>query len=214
MEPRIGIIGSGIVAKTLAKGFASKGYDVVMGTRDVSKILDFATEHRIGVAGFAEAAAQAEIVVLAVKGSAAISALDMVGAEALDGKIVIDTTNPIADEPPDAGVLRYFTPANKSLMEQLQAAYPGAHFVKAWNSIGNAFMVDPVFPDGPPTMFYCGDDESAKDVVAGILRQFGFEPEDMGGSPGARPLEALCQLWCIPGILGKGWNHAFRLLRA
>lgn len=213
MKPRIGILGSGVVAKTLAKGFCDKGYDVVMGTRDASKLSEFAATNRVGVAGLAEAAAQAEIVVLAVKGTAARAVLKLTGAEDLEGKIVIDTTNPIADEPPDGSVLRYFTRANESLMEQLQADVPGARFVKAWNTIGNVYMVDPSFPDGKPTMFICGNEETAKGMVAEILREFGFDPEDMGGASGARPLEALCQLWCIPGFLGKGWNHAFKLIR-
>jgi predicted dinucleotide-binding enzyme len=132
----------------------------------------------------------------------------------LTGKIVIDTTNPIAEAPPVDGVLQYFTGPNESLMERLQQAAPGARFVKAFNSVGNAFMVNPTLAGGPPTMFYCGNDSDAKVVVAELLTRFGWEPADMGTAAGARAIEPLCQLWCIPGLRGGSWTHAFKLLRA
>jgi predicted dinucleotide-binding enzyme len=185
-----------------------------MGSRDPGKIAAFAREHRLACGTFAEAAASGEILVLAVKGTAAIDALALAGEGALADKIVIDTTNPIDDRPPDRGVLRYFTGPNDSLMERLQAAHPRARFVKAWNSVGNAFMVDPQLPGGPPTMFFCGDDAGAKERVSGILRQFGWEPEDVGSAASARALEPLCQLWCLPGFLRNSWSHAFKLLKA
>jgi predicted dinucleotide-binding enzyme len=127
---------------------------------------------------------------------------------------VIDATNPIGGGPPVNGVLSYFTPQNESLMERLQKAYPAAHFVKAFNSVGHGQMINPHFAGGRPTMFICGDDADAKKTVAQILDQFGWETEDMGAVEAARAIEPLCRLWCIPGI-GKGdWSaHAFKLLR-
>jgi predicted dinucleotide-binding enzyme len=98
-------------------------------------------------------------------------------------------------------------------MERLQRAFPDARFVKAFNSVGNALMVNPSFPGGKPTMFYCGNDPDAKRDVARLLEQFGFELADMGKAAGARAIEPLCQLWCIPGFLENRWDHAFRLLR-
>jgi len=86
--------------------------------------------------------------------------------------------------------------------------------VKAFNSVGNAFMVNPSFPGGKPTMFYCGNDGPAKAVVARILDQFGWEGADMGGAAAARAIEPLCQLWCIPGLRENRWRHALRLLQA
>jgi predicted dinucleotide-binding enzyme len=214
MAAKVGVLGSGIVAQVLAAGFSKKGYEVRMGSRDPGKLAVFAREHRLAAGTVAEAAVSGEILVLAVKGSAAIEALALAGDEALADKIVIDTTNPIEDRPPERGVLRFFTGPNDSLMERLQAAHPRARFVKAWNSVGNAFMVDPELPGGPPTMFFCGDDARAKERVAGILRQFGWEPEDVGSAASARALEPLCQLWCLPGFLHDSWSHAFKLLRA
>jgi predicted dinucleotide-binding enzyme len=125
---------------------------------------------------------------------------------------VIDTTNPIADAPPVDGVLQYFTGPNASLLERLQAAFPDARLVKAFNSVGSARMVNPVFERGKPTMFYCGNDEPAKAVVAEILTQFGWEPLDMGAAIAARAIEPLAQLWCIPGFRENRWTHAFAVL--
>jgi predicted dinucleotide-binding enzyme len=121
-------------------------------------------------------------------------------------------TNPIADHPPEDGVIRFFTGPNSSLMETLQAAYPDIRFVKAFNSVGLALMVDPPF-DTRPTMFYCGNDAAAKAVVLGVIRQFGWEGADMGTVKGARAIEPLCQLWLIPGLLQNQWTHAFHLLK-
>ncbi|MEO7176522.1 MAG: DNA-binding protein, partial [Saprospiraceae bacterium] len=152
--------------------------------------------------------------VLAVKGSASIEVLDMAGKHNLDGKIVIDTTNPIDNsQAPVNGVLQYYTSLHQSQMELLQAANPNAHFVKAFNSIGSHFMVNPTFPGGTPSMFICGNDEAAKKEVSKILVKFGFEVEDMGAVEGARAIEPLCILWCIPGMLHNSWSHAFKLLR-
>lgn len=112
-----------------------------------------------------------------------------------------------------AGIVPYFTGPGDSLMQRLQAAVPAARFVKAFNSVGNAFMIDPVFPNGPPTMFICGNDAAAKATVAGLLAEVGWEVEDVGGAVAAGPIEALCQLWCAPGFLRNDWSHAFALLK-
>ena len=128
------------------------------------------------------------------------------------GKTVMDATNPIADSPPAQGVLSYFTGPNESLGERIQAKLPQAHVVKAFNSVGNAFMINPRFEQGTPTMFYCGDNAGAKQQVADVIRQFGWEPYDCGGIIAARTIEPLCMLWCLPGFLRNEWNHAFKLL--
>jgi 8-hydroxy-5-deazaflavin:NADPH oxidoreductase len=211
---KLGVLGSGPVAKVLAKGLKAHAYEVKIGSRSPGKLADYAAETGIPAATFAEVAAWAEGVVLAVAGRAAEEALGLAGAASLRGKLILDTTNPIAEEPPIDGVLRFFTGPNDSLMERLQAAFPQARFVKAFNSVGNAFMVDPSFPGGKPTMFYCGNDEDAKKAVARIIEQLGWEGADMGRATAARAIEPLCQLWCIPGLRENRWSHAFRLLRA
>jgi predicted dinucleotide-binding enzyme len=209
----VGILGSGVVAKTLATGFLRHAHAVMLGTRTPAQLADWARENPGGrVAGFADAAAFGELVVLAVKGAAAIDALWAAGAGHLAGKPIVDATNPIADAPPVNGVLKFFTNLDQSLMERLQHEFPDARFVKAWNCVGNACMVNPNFEGGKPTMFICGNDQAAKATVTTVLDQFGWEAADMGKAEAARAIEPLCMLWCIPGFLRNDWFHAFKLL--
>jgi len=211
---KVGILGSGDVAKALAVGFLKHGHNVVMGTRDPAKLADWLTQQRgARASSFAEAAKFGEVVVLAVKGTVALEALRAAGASNLAGKPVIDATNPIADAPPVNGVLKFFTNLDESLMERLQREFPDARFVKAFNSVGNPLMVNPQFKEGKPTMFICGNDEAAKQTVRRILDQFGWETADMGKAEAARAIEPLCMLWLIPGFLRNEWSHAFKLLR-
>jgi hypothetical protein len=125
----------------------------------------------------------------------------------------MDAVNPIADAPPVNGVLKYFTDINESLMERLQREVPAARFVKVFNSVGNSCMVNPQFKEGSPTMFICGNDDTAKKTVTEILTQFGWETADMGKVEAARAIEPLCMLWCIPGFASNDWVHAFKLLK-
>jgi predicted dinucleotide-binding enzyme len=210
----IAIVGTGPVGDALAKGFLANGYSVKRASREPQKLEAWkqAATGDASIGTLAEAASFGDIIVLAVKGTAAESALEQAGIETLAGKIVIDTTNPIADEKPDQGVLRYFTKANESLMERLQAKAPRTKFVKAFNSVGNAFMVNPPFKPRP-SMFICGDDAGAKAETTKILEQFGWDAVDMGGVQSARPIEALCQLWCVPGLTRNDWAHAFAWLK-
>jgi predicted dinucleotide-binding enzyme len=216
MAKKIGVLGSGQVGQTLANGFLAHGYAVMRGSRDPEKLADWkrGAGASASTGTFAEAAGFADVVVLAVKGTAAEAVLDSCGAGSLNGKTVIDTTNPIEEAPPVHGVLKFFTSLDDSLMERLQRRVPGAHFVKAFSCVGNAFMVDPKLPGGPPTMFICGDDAGAKDETKTILVDFGWEISDMGAVEAARAIEPLCILWCIPGMLGQGWSHALKLLKA
>ena len=197
----------------LALGFQRHNYPVVMGTRNPTKLAEFSAENNIPALEFSAAIRESQVIVLAIKGTAAEEFVGSVAAE-LAGKVVIDTTNPIADLPPRGGVLTYFTAANESLMERLQALAPEAHFVKAFNSVGNPYMVNPSMEGGPPTMFIAGDAGVTKLTVTAILSDFGWEAEDMGPATAAGPIEALCQLWCARGMNGKKWNHAFKLLKA
>jgi len=210
---RFGVLGSGEVGQTLAKGLASNGYEARIGTRSPGKLAKFSRSTGIKEGTFQEVAAWAQAVVLAVLGKAAMEAVELAGPNNLRGKLVIDTTNPIADDPPVDGVLRYFTGPNDSLMERMQAAHPDILFVKAFNSVGSTLMVHPILSGGPPTMFYCGNDAGAKAEVARVLEHLGWEGADMGTAVAARALEPLAQLWCIPGFRENDWTHAFRLLR-
>ncbi|HEX5151764.1 MAG TPA: NAD(P)-binding domain-containing protein [Parafilimonas sp.] len=212
---KVGIIGSGAVGKTLANAFKNEGYEVMLGTRDPSNeaIVKFNTETKIDVGTFNEVGAFGALLVLCVKGSAAEKALQLTGEENINGKIIIDTTNPIDNRPPVNGVLYYFTDANNSLMEKLQNTFKKARFVKCFSSVGNALMYKPKLAS-TPTMFICGNDEAAKETVTDILTAFGWEAADMGKAEAARAIEPLCVLWCIDGFLKNDWSHAFKLLKA
>lgn len=215
MKHKIGIIGSGQVAQVLADGFLKHDYEVMMGSRDQAKLEGWKMKagEKAHTGTFQDAARFGEIVVLAVAGHAAEQALWLADIKNLVGKTVIDVTNPIAAEPPVNGVLKFFTDLNESLMEKLQQAAPDAHFVKAFSCVGNAFMINPQFPDGKPTMFICGNNTGARQEVSDILDQFGWEVADMGMAEAARAIEPLCMLWCIPGLTSNSWAHAFKLLK-
>lgn len=211
---KIGILGSGAVATTLGNGFLKLGHEVMLGTRDANKLAAWQTQGggNAHIGTFAETAQFGEIILIALKGNIALEALQAAGKENFHNKTVIDATNPIADAPPTNGVLSFFTNLNHSFMEDLQAAIPEAHFVKAFNSVGSAFMVNPSF-ESKPSMFICGNNENAKKEVSAILDKFGWETEDMGMVESARAIEPLCMLWCIPGFMHNKWTHAFKLLK-
>jgi 8-hydroxy-5-deazaflavin:NADPH oxidoreductase len=210
---KVGVLGSGDVAKALAAGFIKHGHETMVGTRDTAKLAEWVRANPKAATGsFSEAAAFGEVVVLAVKGSVAADVLRAAGSKNLDGKLVMDATNPIADAPPTNGVLKFFTTFDESLMERLQREFPGVHFVKAFNSVGNGQMVNPQYKGGRPTMFICGNDDGAKVIAVQILEQFGWETADMGKVESARAIEPLCMLWCSLGFTKNEWTHAFKLL--
>ena len=213
---KIGVIGSGIVGQVLATAFLKEGYEVMLGTRNTSKeeVVKWKNENTSGKTGnLSDTAKFGELLVLAVAGSVAEEAVKLAGIGHFKNKIVIDTTNPIAYGAPVNGVLKYFTSLDDSLMERIQKLAPEAKLVKAFNSVGNAFMYKPHFPGGTPTMFICGNDDGAKKTVTDILTTFGYETEDMGKVEAARAIEPLCILWCIPGFIRNQWTHAFKLLK-
>jgi predicted dinucleotide-binding enzyme len=214
MAMKVGILGSGDVGRILATGFLKHGHEVMLGSRDPGKLADWAQANPKGRTGtFADVAGFGQMLVLAVKGTAASAALRGAGAANLARKIVIDATNPITDEPPVDGVLKSFADPNESQMERLQREFPDARMVKAFSCVGSNLMVNPQFKGGKPTMFICGNDAEAKRSVTSVLDQFGFETADMGKALAARAIEPLAVLWCIPGFLHNQWNHAFKLLR-
>jgi predicted dinucleotide-binding enzyme len=211
---KVGVIGSGDVGETLANGFLEHGFEVMRGSRDPKKLAAWQKKagKKASTGTFAETAKFGDLVVIAVKGTAAEDAVKQCGS-ALDGKTVIDANNPIADAPPTNGVLAYFTKTDESLMERLQRLAPKAELVKAFSSVGHAFMVNPDFGGQKPSMFICGNSARAKDEVKAVLDMFGWETEDMGGVASARAIEPLCILWCLPGFLRNDWTHAFKVLR-
>jgi len=215
MSKKIGIIGSGMVGQTLANGFITHGYEVMIGTNSPGKHAELKekTAGKAKVGSFEETAKFGETIILATKGSATEAAFKSAGPSNFKGKTVLDATNPIAETAPVNGVLQYFVPMNDSLMERLQKTAPEANFVKCFSSVGAGSMVNPDFGGVKPTMFICGNNESAKQETKKILDLFGWEYEDMGAAEAARAIEPLAMLWCIPGFRQNRWSHAFKLLK-
>ena len=199
---RIGILGSGAVGPALARGYARHGHEVRIGTRqtDVDGLPTGTPQ---------EVARDADLVMLAVRGDAAVQVVSGLAAE-LDGKVLVDATNPLDTSTMPPGL---FVGTTDSLGEQVQRAVPGARVVKAYNTVGNALMVDPDLPGGPPTMFIAGDDAEAKATVTGLLEETGWEVADLGGIAASRWLEALCMAWVAYGVTNGAWGHAFKLLK-
>lgn len=198
---KIAILGSGVVGQALAAGYPRHGHQVLIGTRQTE------------VDGYpvdtpAAAAAWGELVVLAVKGDAAVDVVTALRDE-LAGKVVIDATNPLEFS---TGGPALFVGWNDSLGEQVQRAVPTAKVVKAYNIVGNTLMVDPELTGGPPTMLIAGDDEGAKGTVGDLLTSTGWEVSDLGGIAASRHLEPLCMAWVLHGMRAGSWNHAFKLL--
>lgn len=201
-KQKVGIIGSGEVGRALAKGFASRNCEVKIGSR--TKKGELVT--------FGEAAKFGELIVLATKWEGTQNALQLADPVNLRGKVVIDATNPLKEvDGRPVGLERGFSDSGG---EQVQRWLPGAKVVKAFNIVGNALMVDPRLPGGPPTMLIGGNDEGAKKEVTEILTNFGWETIDLGGIEAARLLEPMCWAWVMTGVRTGKWMHAFKLLRA
>lgn len=211
---RVGVLGSGEVGRRLAAGFSSRGHAVMIGSRDPGKpeLREWLSDGAGIVAGtFAKTAEHGELLVLAVLGDAAEQAIAEAGPDNFSGKVVIDAMNPLdfsGGFPPKLSIT-----GEDSLGERVQRAVPDAAVVKAFNTIGNQYFVDPRFSEGQPTMLIAGDDKDAKRTVGDVLADFGWpDPVDIGGIEGSRELEAICIAWVKIGGMRGAWDHGFRLL--
>lgn len=212
---RVGILGTGAVGQSLGRGFASLGHEVKMGSRepDAPKVREWVMKAGATASAgtFAEAAAFADLAVLATHWSGTHNALKLAGPENLEGKVLMDVTNPLVfgSTGPPTLALGF----GDSGGEQVQRWVPKAKVVKAFNIVGNAHMVRPEFPGGPPDMFIAGDDPDAKKTVAVIAESFGWSVSDLGPLENARYLEPLAMVWIIHGFRSGSWNHAFKLVK-
>ena len=209
---KVGVLGSRDVGRVLAGGFAGLGHEVKIGTREPAKLREWiaGAGKNLSAGTFEETARFGEIIVLATLGVATEEVIRMAGPSHFDGKVVIDTTNPLDF---GSGVPKLSVGHTDSLGEVVQRAIPKAKVVKAFNTVGNAHMIKPQFPGGPPDMFICGNDDGAKKTVAEICTEFGWGGViDIGGIEGSRHLEPMCMVWVLHGIRSGGWNHAFKML--
>jgi 8-hydroxy-5-deazaflavin:NADPH oxidoreductase len=212
---KIAILGSGGVGQDLGLGFSGLGHEVKMGSRKPAKAEIKAWLDKAGpkasAGTFAEAAAFGDMAVLAVQWTGAENAVRLAGPDNLAGKVVVDASNPLLFRPKAMPGLA--VGGQDSAGEQVQRWLPKARVVKAFNTVNHAHMVKPSFPGGPPDMFICGDDASAKKLVAGICRDFGWGVIDMGGIEAARLLEPLALIYIQNAIRTENWNCAFKLLK-
>lgn len=211
---KVGILGTGDVGVALGNGFIALGHEVKMGSRkaggDKARAWVAKAGKHASEGTFEDAAKFGEIIVLACLGTAAEAVLAQSGARNLEGKLLLDATNPLdfsGGMPPKLAIAGY-----DSLGEHVQKAVPGARVVKCFNTVGNALMFKPELPGGPPTMFIAGNDEAAKQRTSGLLKDFGWETVDVGGIESSRYLEAMCLTWVLHGLKSGTWTHAFKLL--
>lgn len=207
---KIGVIGAGNVGGTLGRRWAQKGHEVTFGVRDIESVKRSEVLAAAGpnarVASVSEAAA-AEVVVLATPWTATEDAVQSAGN--LQGKVVVDCTNPIAP-----GMKGLSIGHDTSAAEKIASWAKGARVVKAFSTTGAGNMADPVYGAERVTMFICGDDGEAKRTVARLAEELGFDVCDTGPLYTARYLEPMAMLWVhLAYVEGLGPDFAFRLLR-
>lgn len=210
---QIGVLGTGDVGKVLGSGFAGLGHEVKIGSRDPSKVQDWVrkTGPKASAGTFAEAARFGEVIVLATLWAGTENAIKLADPKNFSDKVVIDATNPLLflpDQPPKLAIGHLHSGG-----EQVQQWIPEARVVKCFNTVGNQHMVKPNFPGGPPDMFLCGNDDEAKETVAGLCKQLGWATVDLGGLEASRYLEPMAMVWILEYFRTRNGNHAFKLLR-
>jgi NADPH-dependent F420 reductase len=223
---KIGILGTGVVGKTLAAKLIELGHEVMIGTRNVAETLAKKDKDMMGnppfkewhslypkakLASFADAAQFGEFIILATHGVATINAIESAGKSNFKGKVVVDTTNPLdfsQGMPP-----KFAATLGKSLGEQIQSYILDANVVKAFNTVNAYVMVSPKREEGDPDLFIAGNDENAKDKLRSLAKQLGWKRVlDVGDISNSYWLEAITMFWVHYGAKYNNWSHAFKLL--
>ncbi len=201
----IGVLGTGIVGRTLAARLAELGVDVLVGARTA----DSASLEPFGALGvktgsFADAASHADVIINATNGIHSLAALESVGAAALTGKTLVDVSNEL--EPVEGGFPKPLASADDSLGQRIQAAFPHLHVVKSLNTMNCTVMADPAIVPGDHVVFLSGDDSGAKERTRELLTLFGWRPAqivDLGGIDTASAVEMTMSLW-MRVTIGRG----------
>ena len=196
----IGVLGTGIVGRTLAQALVDRGHEVRMGSRSAGNATAVEWAEQAGPLGsegsFADAAAFGELAINATAGAASLEALEAAGAEQLAGKVLLDVSNPLDTSkgmPPTLTVCN-----DDSLAEQIQRAFPEVRVVKTLNTVTASVMVQPGLVPGKHTVFVCGNEDAAKAQAAVVLDELGWPPEsilDLGDITAARGTEMYLALW-------------------
>jgi predicted dinucleotide-binding enzyme len=223
----IAVLGTGMVGRAIAARLEELGHSVVVGTRDPEATLarteadgmgnpSFSAWHAdhpgVAVATFADAAAGAELAVLATSGAAALDVLGLAGADNLADKVLVDITNPLDFShgfPPTL-----FVKDTDSLGEQIQRAFPATKVVKTLNTLTASLMVDPKSLGESSSIFVSGDDAHAKATVVSLLQTFGHDDViDLGALETARGAEMVLPVWLrLMSALGTG-TFNFKIVR-
>ena len=203
---KMGVLGSGMVGQAISARLVELGHEVMIGTRDSNKLSEWHASHMdVKIGSFAEAAAHSELVFNATNGASTLLALAMAGESNLNGKVLVDISNPLdfsKGMPPSL-----FVTNTDSLGEQIQRVFPGVKVVKTLNTVTAPLMVNPqAVAGGDHHLFICGDDQTAREEVARLLKSFGWaQIIDLGDITNARATEAILQLWIrLRGKLGTG----------
>jgi 8-hydroxy-5-deazaflavin:NADPH oxidoreductase len=223
---KIGIIGGGGVAQTFGAGLIALGHDVVLGIRNVTAdelakdraqavpLADWQAKTGAKVMTMAQAAAHGDLIVNATAGQASLAALALAGAANLKGKVLIDIANALDFSQGMPPFIHAAYTGATSLAEQIQAAYPETHVVKAFNTVSAAAMVNAAFVPGDHDLLIAGNDAGAKQSVTDIAKAFGWTHiVDLGDIVGARATESLLPLWVRMWMMGSDPRVNIHLVR-
>jgi predicted dinucleotide-binding enzyme len=209
---KIAVIGTGTVGQTFATRLVALGYEVLMGTRNVSEKLGQPAKGQgpsfkewndanpqVKLVTFADAAKEAELIINVTQGGASINAMKLCGEKNLEGKVIMDVANPLdfsRGAPPH--LIPELSNIN-SLGEEIQKTFPKSMVVKTLNTMWCGIMVNPkMVGNGDHTNYICGDNQQAKEKVTGLLKQFGWDQKnilDLGPISSARGTEAVLPVW-------------------
>jgi 8-hydroxy-5-deazaflavin:NADPH oxidoreductase len=197
---RTGVLGTGVVGRTIGAKLVELGHEVGMGARDAANETArewAAAAGTVASSGtFADAAEPAELVFNCTAGAVSLEALEQAGDDALRGKVLVDVANPLdfsRGMPPTLTVCN-----DDSLGERIQRRFPETRVVKTLNTVNHLVMVDPGLVPGEHDVFVCGDDEGAKAQVTELLESFGWRRDrvvDLGGIEASRAVEMYLPLW-------------------
>jgi predicted dinucleotide-binding enzyme len=215
---KVGVLGTGIVGRTVGTKLARLGHQVKMGSRTTDN--PAATEWAAGEdenannGTFADAAEFGDMVINATAGGVSIQALETAGRANLDGKVLVDVANPLdfsKGMPPTLSVSN-----DDSLAEQIQRTFPDTRVVKALNTMTAQVMVEPSAVAGSHNVFIAGNDQEAKAAVVALLEEFGWQAEDildLGDLTAARGLEMVLPLWVRLMMVQGSAAFNFKIVR-
>lgn len=214
---KIGVLGTGMVGHALATKLAELGHEVMMGARENGneRATAWASANSAKAGGFAKAAQFGDVVIFATQGATVLESARAAGPDNMIGKVVIDVTNPLDMSSGFPPTLVAELSNTASAGEELQKVLPGARVVKALNTMNCEIMVDPSRVPGTHDVFFCGDDEAAKETVRALLNSFGWPtPVDLGPLAAARGTEGMMPFWLrLYGAFGNA-NFNYRIVRA